>query len=155
MTDLVTTCASIASGLDAVMKLAGSAINQRDHHKFLEIKSSLLQQVIEVQQLALQLQSENFRLERAHAALATEKQRLEAELGEAKEAASERAQYHLVQLESGTLVYAKKAGADSGSPGHYLCANCFDHGKRAILQNGTGAHRTHLYCPGCQNHYRR
>lgn len=59
---------------------------------------------------------------------------LEKEIVELKNWDRERERYQLATVTRGIFAYRVKPGMESDEPPHELCANCFDQGKKSILQ---------------------
>ncbi len=60
---------------------------------------------------------------------------LEQEIVRLEDWSAERERYELIGIRGGAFTYMPKAGMENGQPAHWLCANCFDHGRKSILQN--------------------
>ena len=77
---------------------------------------------------------------------------LEAEVARFKAWDAEKERYELKTIGHGAVAYMLKPEARSAEPAHWLCPNCYGHGKKAFYQP-TGAHiqRASVYrCQGCQ-----
>ena len=61
-------------------------------------------------------------------------QELEQEIVRLKDWSAERERYELVEIYRGAFAYMPKGGVESGKPAHWLCANCFDQGRKSFLQ---------------------
>jgi hypothetical protein len=59
---------------------------------------------------------------------------LEKEIAELKNWDRERERYQLTTITRGILAYRVKPGMEGDEPSHDLCTNCFDQGKKSILQ---------------------
>ncbi len=78
---------------------------------------------------------------------------LEAEVAQLKAWEAEKAKYELKMLETGAAVYMLKPEERGSEPPHWLCPNCYAHGKKGFLQP-TGAHlgRNWMYkCAQCSS----
>lgn len=72
---------------------------------------------------------------------------------------AQKARYQLCTPYSGCMVYALKKETSNGEPPHYLCANCYEQGKRSILQGREGYPRPRgegrvmgaYVCPVCRS----
>ena len=64
---------------------------------------------------------------------------------------AEQAKYELTQVAAGVFVYALKAQGPYG--GHWLCAKCFDEGKKSVLQVPHRLGHPALECPSCRTLY--
>lgn len=74
---------------------------------------------------------------------------LEAALKEADRREAEAQRYTLVSLPEGVFVMALKEADPKGEPLHYLCQQCFEAGKKHILQPSFGI-SNHVECPTCK-----
>jgi hypothetical protein len=61
-------------------------------------------------------------------------EQLEQEIVRLKDWSAERERYHLVDIYRGSVAYMFQPEMDEGEPAHWLCANCFDQGKKSFLQ---------------------
>lgn len=57
---------------------------------------------------------------------------------------SESKRYVLYAPYNGIVVYALKSTMSNGEPPHYLCANCFNDGKKTVLHFGHFAAKNHI-----------
>lgn len=77
---------------------------------------------------------------------------LEKEVTDLKAWEAEKQRYELKNFEWGVFAYRLKPEAQGSEPVHLLCTNCFQHGRKSILQ-GTAemnmARRIHA-CPVCK-----
>jgi hypothetical protein len=77
---------------------------------------------------------------------------LEQELGRFRLWETERARYALIELSPGVFVRSVKDDARGNEPQHWLCCNCFDEGKKSILQFAYGAGERKGYtCHRCNS----
>jgi len=84
---------------------------------------------------------------------------LEEELTKVRAWETEKQRYKLVAPFTGAMVYALKKSMSDGEPPHYICANCYQDGKRSILQNGKtkekeGTGWTTFICTACKSEAR-
>jgi hypothetical protein len=76
---------------------------------------------------------------------------LEEEVRRAKAWEETKQRYALQQPFPGTFVYVLKTQSQSLEPMHSICANCYELGKRSILQLKTQSISYDLYeCPNCK-----
>ena len=59
---------------------------------------------------------------------------LKEQLGRAEAWGTQKIRYKLATPHSGVTVYALQKSMSDGEPPHYICANCYQSGKRAMLQ---------------------
>ena len=87
-------------------------------------------------------------------AAAEELRKLREELQKAKGWEEAKQRYRLFQGQgtNGSVVYALlESKKQEGEPAHYLCANCYEQGRKSILNNSlstTGF--TNWLCPNCK-----
>ena len=60
--------------------------------------------------------------------------KLEQKIVEFENWEAEKQRYELADPGQGTVAYRPKAGMENGEPPHWLCAQCFQQGKKAFLQ---------------------
>ena len=59
---------------------------------------------------------------------------LEQEVMRLKDWEAEKERYELKAVDLGTFAYMPKPGMEKGEDAHWLCTNCFEHGKRSVMQ---------------------
>lgn len=123
---------SIFDGLKALSDM-------RDEHKRIAA-------VIEIQRQFLELQSD-------YSALLQRNRELEDALAKKGGWEAETTRYMLTQVGK-SAVYMLKPEAREGAVPHWLCANCFENGKKAHLQYSSKmSHIGNIYrCPQCKGH---
>ncbi len=63
--------------------------------------------------------------------------------------------YSLYEPTAGTFVYVIKEESKGEEPSHWICANCYNEGKRSILQLKTvGVENNHYLCPLCKTEFK-
>jgi hypothetical protein len=76
---------------------------------------------------------------------------LEKEMAALKAWGAEKERYELADVGDGTFAYALKPSMRGTEPPHYLCAHCYQQGKKAILQHmETHGMGDLLTCPSCK-----
>lgn len=77
---------------------------------------------------------------------------LEEEIARVKAWETEKQRYQLVQVNNGAFAYALKSDSKGTEPPHWICAKCYEDGKRSILQhNGIEfARESRAICPVCK-----
>lgn len=76
---------------------------------------------------------------------------LEAKIVEFETWEREKQRYELREISRGVFTYVLKADAQSGEPVHCICARCYEHRERSILQSDGGSWGTAtLTCPACK-----
>lgn len=106
---------------------------------------------ITLQNQIFQAQSALTTAQQSQSALTTRINDLEQEIVRMKNWESEKQNYELKSISTGAFAYMRKAGMESGQPLHWLCANCFDHGNRSILQNQGRAADKQYSIYGCHH----
>lgn len=134
--------AAIAS-LKAAGDMAGGFLKLRDiaqvQGKVIELQSVILT----AQQGALASQSEQL-------SLLDEKRGLEKKIADLEAWDRQKERYELSEVGRGALAYTLKVDAKPPEPQHMACANCFDHGRRSILQRHRSNTVEHSFkCPSC------
>jgi len=125
---------SMIGGIAASLRLMGDitklAIEARDFTLMREKVIELQTVIMSAQSGALAAQADQFELLERIREL--EKQVAKFEAWEA-----EKQKYQLTEPRSGTFAYVLKEDAGASEPKHLLCANCFQHGTKSILQQET------------------
>lgn len=134
--------AAIAS-LKAAGDMAGAFLKLRDiaqvQGKVIELQSVILS----AQQGAMASQGEQL-------ALLEDKRGLEQKIADLEAWDRQKERYQLSEVGRGALAYTLKPDADPPEPDHMACANCFDHGRRSILQRSRSGTVEHTFkCPSC------
>jgi hypothetical protein len=87
----------------------------------------------------------------AHAAQIDRIRELEQEIARLKAWEGEKQRYEMKVPQAGVTVYALKPSMADGEPSHWLCANCYQQGKKRILQGrGDGMFSISWGCPDCK-----
>lgn len=109
--------------------------------------------VIELNALIASAQGDTLTAQAAQFEMADRIQKLEARLLEFENWAAEKKRYKLTDFGGGTFAYLLKPEASDGEPEHRLCPNCYQTGRKSILQfeekmyvSGRDRHD----CPGCK-----
>jgi|tagenome__1003787_1003787.scaffolds.fasta_scaffold20925682_2 hypothetical protein len=108
-----------AGALTSAISIAKSLVDLRDEVKRLEHVSELLRKLTAAHE--------------AQSALINRVRELEDENVKLKDWEAEKQKYELKQLPSGAYALEAKEAERGGKPPHYLCVDCCDNGKRAIL----------------------
>ncbi|WP_312313151.1 hypothetical protein [Sphingobium yanoikuyae] len=94
-----------------------------------------------LQSLLLNAQQSLFAAQEAQAAAAKRIADLEQQIVRLKDWSAEKGRYQLRDVGRGSFAYVVKPGMEQGEPPHWLCTNCFDHGRKSFMQskgNGVG-----------------
>jgi len=122
--------------------------------KFLEMKSiaevqglviDLRREIISAQESALAAQSD-------HAAMAEKIRTLKEEIVRMETWAEQKQKYALVQIAAGAIAFALKEECKGAEPPHWICANCYEDGRKSILNQRLPRNcPINYYCPRCKN----
>ena len=107
--------------------------------------------VIELQQAILAAQSSAMTANSEQFAALEELREIRAELDTSKGWELEKKRFSLFQGSGGVVYALRESQKNEGEPPHYLCANCFDQGRKSIINNHqavTGF--TNWLCPTCK-----
>jgi Zn finger protein HypA/HybF involved in hydrogenase expression len=82
----------------------------------------------------IELQEKILAAREAQAALLERVGELEKEMANFKTWEAEKQKYEMKVLSPGAIVYAFKAQIQGAEPSHYICAHCYEDGKKSLLQ---------------------
>ena len=63
---------------------------------------------------------------------------------------AEKQRYELKDVGAGSIAYALKKDAQGSEPAHYICAACYQHRRKSILQPKAVAYDKTLQCYECK-----
>ena len=143
MTDIAMISGTITS-LKAAFDISKAMLGIRD--------TSLIQgKVIELQAEILTAQSSAFSAQTDQFTLLERVRDLEKQLTELEAWSAEKQRYQLTELAPGAFAYVLKPEMAAGEPKHRLCANCYQHGRKSILQIFASPRNTEIWkCYECQ-----
>lgn len=131
------------SGLKTAADIAKSLMEMKS-------VSDIQGKVIELQSAILAAQSSALAANADQSAMAEEIRALKEEMARVKAWESQKQRYQLTQFgRESALVYALKKSVSNSEPAHYLCAKCYEDGKRMILQPKQINGFANLSCPSC------
>jgi len=142
MPDLI----AIGQGLNAAKALfdiGKTMLGLRDSAQLLEATVEFNQQLLTVQRALLDAQAEQ-------TALVQNISALEKEIADLKALDHEKEKYELKKVRRG-IAYTLKPEAQGTEPPHFICAQCYDDGKRSIMQNFNPATPPAYKCNRCGN----
>lgn len=84
----------------------------------------------------IELQQKILAAYEAHSALLERVSELKEKLARFETWEAEKQRYELKKLHPGVLVYVVKEAVRGSEPEHYLCANCYERGKKRFLHSG-------------------
>jgi hypothetical protein len=119
----------------------------------LDLKTSaeIQGRVIELQTLIVTAQASAISAQSDQFTLLQRVNELEAKLARLEAWEAEKSRYQLTDYGGGTFAYALKIEARAGEPDHRICAHCYQHGKKSILQfEGTSEGQDYYNCPNCK-----
>lgn len=133
-------------------EIAQSVIALRDAAAFHEKMFELNDRLMDAQAAALETNQER-------AALVETVAGLKKELADLKAWDAEKQRYELTERSPGAFAYRVKEAMQGAEPPHYICANCYQHGQKAILNTERGAtydgrRCTIASCPSCKTKFR-
>ena len=109
-------------------------------------------QAIELNERILAAQAQLFQASATQAELIEQVRALEGQVAAMKAWEAQKQRYQLATPFTGAMVYALKKTMSNGEPAHYICARCYEDGKRSILQDLADKDRWHGYaCPTCKS----
>ena len=127
---------------------ATAAIDIAKGFQSLTNEAAINQAVIDIQRSVLDAQQ-------GLAAALKQIDELETEIVELKAWDGEKQRYELKRFQPGTLAYVLRPSSADGEPHHHLCANCYQQGRKALLQATSLLEmRSRTYvCPACRSEY--
>ncbi|APG11403.1 hypothetical protein BKD09_24010 [Bradyrhizobium japonicum] len=136
----ISAIASAVSAFKAAKDIGESMIGLRDAAAF---QSKLM----EFQSKILDANNAAFAAQEERSTLLERIRELEKQLASFEKWEVEKENYQLTAIYADTLAYARKPDAAGAVPPHYICANCYEDGKKRILQRADAAH---VMCPDCK-----
>lgn len=103
--------------------------------------------------VAIELQEKILAAQAEQAALVEHVSGLEKQVADLEAWDADKQRYKLEEIASGQFAYALKPEAAAGEPAHMLCANCYNHDQKSILQTeirSPGRHEV-TFCQNCGN----
>ena len=137
---------AVAAGLKPAINLAQTLLDLVGTGKGRKEALELYGQIVSAHQGAMAAQE-------AQTLLIKEKQALEAELARFETWDRQKERYELKPMGEGSFVYAVKESERGGEPPHTICPNCYEHGRRSILQStgiGRQSGTERLHCLACE-----
>ena len=143
MVDLTPIQGAISS-LQAASDLAKTSIGLRDIATLHAKTIALRKVILDAQSRALHAQFEQ-------SSLLQRIRQLEEKVAEVEAWNAEKQRYQLTEINPGQFAYTLKEQTGSTEPKHMLCANCYNHNQKSILQTEiryAGRH-TVFFCQNC------
>jgi hypothetical protein len=133
----------VATSLNTAVNIAKAMVDVRD--------ATLIQsKVFELQRAILDAQQSLFTAYGERSALVEEIRDAKAKIASLEAWEAEKQRYQLQDAGRGTLAYALKEEMRGLEPFHHICATCYQHGRKSILQPDTDGFVKHLFCPECK-----
>jgi len=135
------------TSLNATLSIAKAMVGLRDAEAF-RAKS------IEMQGLILESLSKSIEAREAYSAQLDRIRALEKEVADLKDWGAEKQNYELKPIGNGSVACMLKPDKRGAEPPHWLCATCFEKGKKSHLQFSTrmAGGGSVFRCKGCDGH---
>jgi|HubBroStandDraft_2_1064218.scaffolds.fasta_scaffold53009_2 hypothetical protein len=138
-TEITTAITSIKGAVDILKSLVGLRDGEAIRSKTAELYSVVLDSY-----------EKAIAAREAQTAMIDRVRELEEEMNRLKEWDGEKDRYELKTPWTGATVYALKPDKRNDEPPHWLCAQCYQHGRKSLLQvSYAGRPYYHWKCPGC------
>lgn len=143
MVDLKSIQGAISS-LQTANELADTSIGLRDI-------ATLHAKTIALRKVILRAQSSALRAQSEQSTLLERIRLLEEKIAAIQAWNAEKAKYQLTEINPGQFAYTLKEQTGSTEPQHMLCANCYNHNEKSILQTEIryAGRRTVFFCQNC------
>lgn len=138
MPDPISTAIGAIGATKSALEVVKAMADFRDATKLNTVKFELTRLLLE----AIEAQS----------TLVADKRDLEERIRQLEAWDGEKQRYQLAEVGRGTFAFVLKPDAQGSDPPHMACANCFNQGRRSILQRNpqTLGGRAAFDCPSCQ-----
>ena len=123
------------SAIAGAVASLNAAVNITKAMKDLRDWSLVQSKVIELQSTILEAQSSLFSANEERSALIEKVSNLEKRMASQEAWEAEKQTYVMVDIGSGNIAFTKKASMRGSEPPHYVCANCYKHGKATDTQS--------------------
>ena len=140
--------ATATSSIKAAVDIAKTLVEVKSFADFETMASELRERIVAAQVATLEAQSEQ-------SAMIQRISDLEKEIARLETWSAERQRYELINLwNSGVVAYGLKKSMSNSEPPHYICTNCYDDGRKSILQpQKRNGGRLMLLCPRCKSEF--
>lgn len=139
---------TLLQGALSSLKIAGDIAKG-----FLDMKntSEVAGKVAQLQSAILDAQSSLFQSHAAQSSLIDEVRDLKEEIVRLKTWETEKQRYKMVEAWTSAVTYALKESMKCGEPPHYICASCYQVGRKSILNpKHDAANFVSFACPSCK-----
>jgi hypothetical protein len=133
----------VATSLNTAVNIAKAMVDVRD--------ATVIQgKVFELQRAILEAQQSVFAANAERSALIEEVREAKAQIARLEAWEEEKQRYQLQDAGKGSLAYAVKEDVRGLEPFHHICAACYQHGRKSILQPDTDGFGRLLFCAECK-----
>lgn len=120
----------------------------------IKTETAMIEVRIELQSLIIDAQQGLLTAQESQSAATKRIAELEREVRHLQDWSIERERYQLVNAWKGSVAYMPKPGMEAGQPAHWLCANCFDEGRKSFMQYKGSVSESLYGCATCKNEFR-
>jgi hypothetical protein len=139
--------AAVFSSINALKNIFQSIIGLHD-------TQAIQAKVLEFQNTLLDAQTKIFSVNEARATLVERVREIEEQMTKLEAWEAEKQRYELKEISKRSFAYVLKTDAQGSEPPHQICANCYQRGKKSILQQkpefSVYGPSTYLVCPECK-----
>jgi hypothetical protein len=133
----------LSISLNTAINIAKAMVDVRD--------ATIFQgKVFELQRAIIDAQQNIFAANAERSSLIEEIREAKAQIASLEAWNTEKQRYVLKDVGSGSLAYAVKESMRNGEPAHHICAACYQHGHKSILQPKAVYPDRTLYCSECK-----
>jgi rubrerythrin len=134
----------LLSSLKVLKDMTQATVEMRDIVAFRERLIEIQPKIIDAYDAAIRAQIDR-------SALLEQIRELEKQVAGFEAWEAEKQRYELVKLHAGALAFRVKESMRGAEPEHYICASCYQEGKKSILQGFTDyLNENSLTCPRCK-----
>jgi hypothetical protein len=133
----------VATSLNTAVNIAKAMMDVRD-------ATAVQGKVFELQRAIIDAQQSVFAANAERSALIEEIREAKAQIVRLEAWEAEKQRYELKDVGAGSLAYVVKETMRSGEPPHQICAACYQHGRKSILQPKAVGHDKTLNCSECK-----
>jgi hypothetical protein len=134
----------IATSLNTIVNITKAMKDVQD--------ATLIQsKVFELQGVIIETQQSVFAANTERTVLVDKISELETKIASLEAWETEKQRYELKEIGNGSLAYTVKESMCGTEPVHHICANCYQHGRKSILQSRFEHPDFILYCWECKD----
>lgn len=133
----------ISVSLNTAINIAKAMVDVRDATVFQG-------KVFELQRAIIDAQQNIFAANAERSSLIEEVREAKAQIARLEAWDTEKQRYELKDVGAGSLAYAVKESMRDSEPTHHICAACYQHGHKSILQPNAVYPDKTLYCSECK-----